>query len=358
MTTTVRLGLNQPAPTDLVDVVTALNNNLAKLDDAAGTLITTALPSSPFSGKTVAVSAAGPVYRTYFSNGTAPASASFVELLNSSGTFGSTVKVATADGSSAATLATSADGTATTAVLILNPSSASKRAVDIRLAADSVSRVRIDQSAGSGSGTITFGNGTSADTNIYRSAANVLATDDSLQVGGDLKLVAGATIYRNQLSAVTTVANTVTETTVATMTIPASDAVVGAVYRIRAWGIASVTGTPTLTFRARIGATALGSSGARTASTGITNHAWTAEAVLVCISTGAGGTGFGNLATSETVSVAGAAGPLTPADIADGTATAAWATNTALAFTISLQWGTAAAANTATCQGFIAERVA
>lgn len=80
---------------------------------------------------------------------------------------------------SAAVLSSSADGTASVGVLTVNPFSTNKRAMDIRLAADGVSRLRVDMSAG-GSGTITFGDGTTADVNLYRSASNVLKTDDKL----------------------------------------------------------------------------------------------------------------------------------------------------------------------------------
>ncbi|WP_155373747.1 hypothetical protein [Catellatospora vulcania] len=95
---------------------------------------------------------------------------------------------AQSDGSIAAgTFATSADGTAALGTVLINPFSTSKRALDIRLATDSVSRLRVDVSAGSGSGTLTFGNGSAADTNLYRSAADTLKTDDSFHVGGDLR---------------------------------------------------------------------------------------------------------------------------------------------------------------------------
>jgi hypothetical protein len=84
----------------------------------------------------------------------------------------------TAGTSAAGTFATSADGTASVGVVSITPFSTAKRALDIRLAADGVSRLRVDMSAGSGSGTITFGNGTTADTNLYRGAADLLKTDD------------------------------------------------------------------------------------------------------------------------------------------------------------------------------------
>ncbi len=86
---------------------------------------------------------------------------------------------ATAGTSTAVIAQASADGTASLGVLVVNPSTTAKRAIDVRLVGDTVSRLRIDQSAGSGSGTIMFGDGTTADTNLYRSAADTLKTDDT-----------------------------------------------------------------------------------------------------------------------------------------------------------------------------------
>ena len=103
------------------------------------------------------------------------------------------------DGSIAAgTFTASADGTATQAVLAVFASTTAKRAVDIRVTGDAVSRLRIDTSAGTGSGTLTFGNGTLADTNLYRGAADLLATDDSVTVGTRLT-VGSATLNSAKL---------------------------------------------------------------------------------------------------------------------------------------------------------------
>lgn len=80
-----------------------------------------------------------------------------------------------------------AAGTADVAVLRLESSAAGKRIVDYRVTGDAVSRLRVDTSAGSGSGTLTFGDGVTADTNLYRSTAAVLATDASFFVGSNLR---------------------------------------------------------------------------------------------------------------------------------------------------------------------------
>lgn len=86
-TTTDRLELVLPDGNELVDVQT-LNANWSKLDLAAGVQIVTSAtrPSSPFPGKLIAESDTG--YRTFFSKGTSPADSSWVEIPNSSATFG------------------------------------------------------------------------------------------------------------------------------------------------------------------------------------------------------------------------------------------------------------------------------
>lgn len=88
----------------------------------------------------------------------------------------------------AAFLRATATGTATNAVLAIEAPTAAttKRAFDFRLTGDTVSRLRIDASV-SGSGTLVFGDGTSADTNLYRSTTDTLKTDDSLHVGATLR---------------------------------------------------------------------------------------------------------------------------------------------------------------------------
>lgn len=78
-------------------------------------------------------------------------------------------------------------GTATIPTFAIETSGTTKRGLDYRVTGDGVSRIRFDMSAGSGSGTITFGDGTTADTNLYRSAADTLKTDDSFHVGATLR---------------------------------------------------------------------------------------------------------------------------------------------------------------------------
>ena len=126
---TTRLGLYKPLNdgSELVNVQQDLNGNWDKLDLAAGFQIVTSStrPATPYPGKAIAESDTS--YRSYYSNGTVPASASWVEIPNSSGTFGSNLKLAS-------------------------------------------------------SAQLTIG----ADVNLFRNAANVLRTNDSLVVDGSL----------------------------------------------------------------------------------------------------------------------------------------------------------------------------
>jgi hypothetical protein len=95
------------------------------------------------------------------------------------------VSSTTAGATAAATFANSADGTASLGTVVVNPFSTSKRALDIRLAADSVSRLRVDFSQGSGAGTLVFGDGTTADVALYRTTTATLRTNGSITVDVD-----------------------------------------------------------------------------------------------------------------------------------------------------------------------------
>jgi len=80
-----------------------------------------------------------------------------------------------------------ADGTASLGVVAIEGFSASKRLLDLRVTGDSVARVKVDSSGTSGGGAIILGDGTTSDTNLYRSAADTLKTDDSFHVGATLR---------------------------------------------------------------------------------------------------------------------------------------------------------------------------
>jgi hypothetical protein len=296
-TTRLALYKSKSDGSELVSYTTDIGQNLDKLDAAAGFQVVTSStrPSSPYSGKPIAQSDTS--YSTYFSNGTAPASASWVEIPNSSSTFGSNLKLAS------------------TAQLTIG-----------------------------------------ADVNLFRNAANVLRTNDSLIVDGNL--TTGSTTIRPTLSAATTVANTVTQTAIATYTIPASDAVAGAVYRIRAWGTLGVTGTPTITFVCKLGGTGgatMVTFPAVTVRSGATDGFWEAEFYLACATTGGSGTWAPmakythNFLTSVTTYTP--VGPITAAPVTRDT-------TIANDMVLCATWGTASASNTITCRGFAGQRIA
>lgn len=184
------------------------------------------------------------------------------------------------------------------------------------------------------------------------------------------QILAGNIIYADDLadeleragrgisSSSTTVANTITETAIATLPIGASDAAVGAVYRVTAWGTLGVTGTPTITFRGRLGGAAGASMialGAVTVRSGATDGFWNAEFYLSCASTGASGTWLPslhvrhNFLTSATTYTL--LGPITATAVTRDT-------TIANDMVITAQWGTANSSNTITCRGFDAKRVA
>ncbi|MFE4671124.1 hypothetical protein [Streptomyces sp. NPDC056723] len=346
-TPTTRLGLYKSAAngSELVNYTQDIGNNWDKVDAASGFQIVTSgtRPAAPYAGKPIAESDTG--YRTYFSNGTSPASASWIEIPNSSGTFGGNLNLG-------GTQQINIGGSGSTAAYAIRLATATGDYVmSSRVGGDANSRytIRTDGQLAWGAGV------TGTDTFLARSGVGRLAL-----TGTDAALTIGTATYRNQLAptTATTVANTVTETAVATLTIPANDVVAGSIYRIEAWGIASVTGTPTFTVQARLGGaagTSMGTTGAITASTGVTNRAWSATFDLVCITTGAAATWRPALSLYQDIAVAALPGQ-NRAILQTGTVTRD--STAANAMVLTWTWGTASASNTATCQGVIARRLA
>lgn len=344
-TTTSRVGLYKPLDdgSELVNVATDLNGNTDKLDLAVGfqSCTSSTRPSSPYSGKPIMESDTS--YRTYFSNGTAPASASWIEIPNSSATYNSSLTIAAtrqirfgASGS-AANIATLT--TATTDDIL-----------STRITGDTASRYLLEAD-----GAMWWGPGgsTGADTTLTRTAAARLAI-----TGTNPALGIGTAYIRPILSTATTLANSTTQTAIATYTIPANDAVAGAVYRIRAWGTMAVTGTPTMTFVCKLGGaagTAMVSFPAVTVRSGATDGFWDLEFYLACATTGASGTWSPmakythNFLTSATTYTP--IGPITSAPVTRDTTIA---NDMVLCGT----WSAASASNTITCRGFAGQRIA
>ncbi|MEV6504783.1 hypothetical protein AB0M61_01510 [Streptomyces sp. NPDC051642] len=332
-TTRLALYKSKSDGSELVSYTQDIGQNWDRVDAAAGFQIVTSStrPSTPYSGKAIAESDTG---RLYYSNASIPASGSWVEIASNGASF-------TMTGTRTVTL----NGTAGSAVKLAT-----------LVSGDSVNRLEV-----TADGTMNWGPGSGAsDVGLARTSANTLGTlvGDHWKVGGDLKLVNGATTFRNALSAATTVANTLTQTAIATHTIPANDAAVGAVYLVRAWGTLGVTATPTITFVCKLGGaagTAMVTFPAVTVRSGATDGFWDLEFYVVCAATGGSGTWSPmakythNFLTSATTYTP--VGPITSAPVTRDT-------TVSNDMVLCATWSAASASNTITCRGFTGQRIA
>ncbi|MCX5253640.1 hypothetical protein OOK27_05555 [Streptomyces canus] len=342
-TTRLALYKSKSDGSELVNYTQDLGQNWDRVDAAAGFQVVTSStrPSTPYSGKPIAESDTS--YRTYFSNGTAPASASWVEIPNGSGTFNSNLKLA-----SGKQININASGSGASFAVL--SAAAGDDVLSTRVTGDTVSRFLLEAD---GTHSWSVGGATAADVGLSRAAAGRLAI-----AGTNAALMIGSATTRPLLSAATTVANTTTQTAIATYTIPASDAVAGAVYRIKAWGTLGVTGTPTITFVCKLGGTGgatMVTFPAVTVRSGATDGFWELEFYLACATTGGSGTWAPmakythNFLTSVTTYTP--IGPITAAPVTRDT-------TIANDMVLCATWSAASSSNTITCRGFAGERVA
>lgn len=211
-TPTPRLGLYKSASdgSELVNYTQDIGQNLTLLDAAVGyqSCTSSTRPSSPYSGKPIMET--DTAYRTYFSNGTSPASASWVQIPNSSSTFNADLDLTSGKqlniGSSSSTASIAVLATATTDDII-----------STRISGDTVSRYLVEAD-----GAQYWGPGGSApvDTNLYRSAANTLKTDDGLIVTGTLSSATSGITYKAIQSGTETVNFSAVTQQDATVTFP------------------------------------------------------------------------------------------------------------------------------------------
>jgi hypothetical protein len=138
-TPTTRLGLYKSLSdgSELVDYSQDIGQNLDLIDTAAGFQVVTSStrPSSPYSGKPIAES--DTAYRTYFNNGTAPASSGWVQIPNSSSTYDADL-----DLTSGKQVNIGSSGSAAS-IAILN-TTAGTDAVSLRVTGDTQSRFLLD----------------------------------------------------------------------------------------------------------------------------------------------------------------------------------------------------------------------
>lgn len=143
-----------------------------------------------------------------------------------------------------------------------------------------------------------------------------------------------------------TVSNTTTETVLLTYTIPAGSVTAPDMFVIYASGHADITGTPTITFRVRIGGVAGPGLGtiAYTAAAN-TGRPWQIQADVRCVSTGVSGTWHGYIFHSSRI--AGGASPGISAVFDDCTVAAITRDTTVNQdLVLTAQWSVASASNT------------
>lgn len=125
--------------------------------------------------------------------------------------------------------------------------------------------------------------------------------NDSTQKGlqgflAGIKQVLVGVIFTSTASA--TVANSVAETSiigtgVGTLTLPANFFVVGKTIRVRVRGIMSITGTPNITVKVKLGSTVIVSTGVVAAAGTVANNLFDVVVDIICRSVGASGTVMG-----------------------------------------------------------------
>src|SRR5574341_135819 len=363
--TTTRLGLYKPDGTENVNRTTDINNNWDNIDGKMGfvPLTSSTHPASAYQGEAIYET---DTLKAYVNSSAVASAATYKQLLVEGANFDSNITI------------TSSAGQFKNSITTSNATFAAQRGntTDFILSGRTVSASANNMFDVTADGKISWGSGSSAtDTNLYRSAANTLKTDNSLvgasaldiagnaTFGGNLTistgdLVIGSAIHRNQLHTATTVANTTTETAFVTLNIPASDAVVGAVYKIHAYGTLGVTGTPTITFRGRLG----GAAGTQmvvfpavTVRSVATDGYWDIIYFLTCVTTGVSGTWAPMMKYSHnfltSVTTYTHLGPITGTPVTRDT-------TISNDLVLTATWSAASSSNTITCRGSEAIRVA
>jgi len=164
----------------------------------------------------------------------------------------SAIQTATVHADSTGTINTAlfratAAGTATLGVLQVESNDNTKRLLDLRVTGDSVPRLRVDMSSGTGAGTIGFGHGTTLDTVLYRGGADLLMTDDDFAIntaGKGIKVKEGSNA---RLGTATLVAGTVT---VANTSVTANSRIL-----LTVQSLGTVTAPKSIAVTARVAAT-------------------------------------------------------------------------------------------------------
>lgn len=173
-TTRLALYKSKSDGSELVNYTQDIGQNWDKVDAAVGYQVVTSTtrPSTPYPGKPIIESDTS--YRTYFSNGTSPASGSWVEIPNSSATYNSNLKIA-------AGKQINFGASGSTAYLAVLTTATGDDVVSTRIAGDTVSRFLLETD-----GTHSWGPGgsTAADVILTRSGTSTLTLTGNLVVTG------------------------------------------------------------------------------------------------------------------------------------------------------------------------------
>jgi hypothetical protein len=147
----------------------------------------------------------------------------------------------------------------------------------------------------------------------------------------------------------TTVQNTTSETSLMLWTIAANNANPGSTYHLTVFGTADITGTPTGTFRVKLGGTTLLTLAVTCAAN--TNRPWCVRADLECITTGGSGTWRVTARLEDRMAAA-------EHWTMDTSATATTKdTTVGQGFEVSFQWSVASASNVCRADGGYARRM-
>lgn len=175
---TTRLGMYKSLSdgSELVSYTQDIGQNLDKIDAAVGfqSCTSSTRPSSPYSGKPIMETDTS--YRTYFSNGTSPASASWVQIPNSSSTFNADLDLTSGKqlniGSSGSTAAVAVVSAATSTDFISS-----------RVTGDTQSRYLVDADGSTNWGP---GGGSATDTTLARTGTSAMTLTGALTVSSNL----------------------------------------------------------------------------------------------------------------------------------------------------------------------------
>jgi hypothetical protein len=157
-----------------------------------------------------------------------------------------------------------------------------------------------------------------------------------------------------------TAANTSAATTIASVTVPANDAVAGSVYKLTVRGTISTTGTPTLALDVQLGGTAVFPAALRAAAatgSALATIPFEAEILLGCTTTGSSGTWWTKATLLDRITAGGTGTPAAANALSTGAGTTK-DTTSAQALTLVATWGTASSSNTITATAAAIERIA